>query len=52
VLVNSNPATIMTDPELARRTYVEPLEPKTLLAIVERERPDAHLADAGRADGA
>jgi len=36
VLVNSNPATIMTDPELASRTYVEPLEVRTLTAILER----------------
>jgi len=47
VLVNSNPATIMTDPELATRTYVEPLEPKTLEAILERERPDAILPTLG-----
>src|ERR1041385_4789426 len=47
VLVNSNPATIMTDPELAIRTYVEPLEPRTLRAIVERERPDAILPTLG-----
>src|SRR3954468_4870305 len=47
VLVNSNPATIMTDPELATRTYVEPLEPKTLEAIIERERPDAILPTLG-----
>src|SRR5689334_6278905 len=47
VLVNSNPATIMTDPELAARTYVEPLEPKTLEAIIERERPDAILPTLG-----
>src|SRR3954453_16505498 len=47
VLVNSNPATIMTDPELAARTYVEPLEPKTLEAILERERPDAILPTLG-----
>ena len=47
VLVNSNPATIMTDPELAARTYVEPLEPKTLEAIIERERPDAVLPTLG-----
>src|SRR5512146_2240680 len=43
VLVNSNPATIMPDPELVRRTYVEPLELETLTAIIERERPDALL---------
>jgi carbamoyl-phosphate synthase large subunit len=47
VLVNSNPATIMTDPELASRTYVEPLEPRTLTAILERERPSAILPTLG-----
>ena len=47
VLVNSNPATIMTDPELADRTYVEPLEPATLRAILEREKPDAILPTLG-----
>jgi carbamoyl-phosphate synthase large subunit len=47
VLVNSNPATIMTDPELATRTYVEPLEVRTLEAILERERPDAILPTLG-----
>jgi len=47
VLVNSNPATIMTDPELVRRTYVEPLEKETLAAIIERERPDALLPTLG-----
>src|SRR5688572_24238263 len=47
ILVNSNPATIMTDPELAKRTYVEPLEPATLTAIIERERPDALLPTLG-----
>ncbi len=47
VLVNSNPATIMTDPELADRTYIEPLELRTLEAIVERERPDALLPTLG-----
>ena len=47
VLVNSNPATIMTDPELAPRTYVEPLEPRTLTAILEREKPDAILPTLG-----
>ena len=47
VLVNSNPATIMTDPELATRTYVEPLEWRTLAAIIERERPDAILPTLG-----
>ena len=47
VLVNSNPATIMTDPELADRTYVEPLTPDFLEAIIERERPDAILPTVG-----
>jgi carbamoyl-phosphate synthase large subunit len=47
VLVNSNPATIMTDPELAARTYVEPLEWRTLAAILEREKPDAILPTLG-----
>ncbi len=47
VLVNSNPATIMTDPELAFRTYIEPLEPRTLEAIIERERPSAVLPTLG-----
>ena len=47
VLVNSNPATIMTDPELVRRTYVEPLTSAALAAIIERERPDALLPTLG-----
>ncbi len=47
VLVNSNPATIMTDPSMAERTYVEPLEPRTLRAILERDRPDAILPTLG-----
>src|SRR6476619_3071884 len=47
ILVNSNPATIMTDPELADRTYVEPLTPEVLAAIIERERPDAVLPTVG-----
>ena len=47
VLVNSNPATIMTDPEFAHRTYVEPLLPATVARIVERERPDALLPTLG-----
>jgi carbamoyl-phosphate synthase large subunit len=46
-LVNSNPATIMTDPEYADRTYVEPLTPEALEAILERERPDALLPTVG-----
>src|ERR1700761_6555219 len=47
VLVNSNPATIMTDPEVATTTYVEPLLPGPLERIIERERPDALLATLG-----
>src|SRR5713101_5800474 len=47
VLVNSNPATIMTDPELADRTYVEPLTVEVLTAIIVRERPDALLPTVG-----
>ena len=47
VLVNSNPATIMTDPATADRTYVEPLTPESLEAILERERPDALLPTLG-----
>ncbi|HEX6972882.1 MAG TPA: carbamoyl-phosphate synthase large subunit [Vicinamibacterales bacterium] len=47
VLVNSNPATIMTDPEIADRTYVEPLTPEILAQIIERERPDAVLPTVG-----
>ncbi len=46
-LVNSNPATIMTDPEFADRTYVEPLTPESVLAVIERERPDALLPTLG-----
>src|SRR5262245_42991256 len=46
-LVNSNPATIMTDPEFAERTYVEPLTPESVLRVVERERPDALLPTLG-----
>ena len=47
VLVNSNPATIMTDPEFAHRTYVEPLLPESVARIIERERPDALLPTLG-----
>ncbi|MBV8540199.1 MAG: carbamoyl-phosphate synthase large subunit [Pseudonocardiales bacterium] len=47
ILANSNPATIMTDPELADRTYLEPLTAGFLTAIIERERPDAVLATLG-----
>src|SRR5437773_9775128 len=51
ILVNSNPATIMTDPEFADRTYIEPLTPETLERIVERERPDAILPTVGGQTG-
>src|SRR5258706_14997087 len=47
VLVNSKPATIMTDPEMAHRTYVEPLDLETLTAILEREKPDGLIATLG-----
>jgi carbamoyl-phosphate synthase large subunit len=47
VLVNSNPATIMTDPEFATRTYVEPLLPGPVTKIIEKERPDALLPTLG-----
>jgi carbamoyl-phosphate synthase large subunit len=47
VLVNSNPATIMTDPETATRTYIEPLTVETVAAIIKRERPDALLPTVG-----
>src|SRR3712207_526141 len=47
VLVNSNPATIMTDPETAPRTYVEPLTVETVAAIIRREKPDALLPTVG-----
>jgi len=47
ILVNSNPATIMTDPELADRTYVEPLSRRYLEEIIARERPDALLSTVG-----
>ena len=47
VLVNSNPATIMTDPELADATYVEPITPQIVAKIIERERPDALLPTMG-----
>src|SRR5580704_7234238 len=47
ILANSNPATIMTDPDLAHRTYVEPLDHATLRLIIERERPDAILPTMG-----
>jgi carbamoyl-phosphate synthase large subunit len=51
VLVNSNPATIMTDPEFADATYVEPLDVSTLARIIEKERPDALLPTIGGQTG-
>ncbi len=51
VLVNSNPATIMTDPEMADRTYVEPLTPEFVAKVIERERPDAMLPTVGGQTG-
>jgi carbamoyl-phosphate synthase large subunit len=47
ILVNSNPATIMTDPGLADATYLEPLTPEFLMQIIEKERPDAILPTVG-----
>lgn len=47
ILVNSNPATIMTDPDLAHATYIEPLNVPTLTKIIEKERPDAILPTVG-----
>src|SRR5437867_3737180 len=47
ILANSNPATIMTDPELADRTYIEPLTPSVLEQIIARERPSALLPTLG-----
>ena len=51
VLVNSNPATIMTDPGMADVTYIEPLNLKTLTQIIEKERPDALLPNLGGQSG-
>ncbi|MFZ0134534.1 MAG: carbamoyl-phosphate synthase large subunit [Desulfobacterales bacterium] len=51
VLVNSNPATIMTDPETADRTYIEPITPATVALIIEKERPDALLPTLGGQTG-
>ncbi len=51
VLVNSNPATIMTDPEIADRTYIEPLTLETVTAIIEKELPDALLPTVGGQTG-
>ncbi len=51
VLVNSNPATIMTDPTMATRTYVEPITPESVTHIIEKERPDAILPTLGGQTG-
>ena len=47
ILVNSNPATIMTDPDMSDATYVEPITPATVALIIEKERPDALLSTMG-----
>jgi len=51
VLINSNPATIMTDPETAHRTYIEPITPEMVVQILERERPQAILPTLGGQTG-
>ena len=51
VLVNSNPATIMTDPEMADKTYIEPLNVERVTAVIEKERPDALLPNLGGQSG-
>src|ERR1043166_8496990 len=51
ILVNSNPATIMTDPEFADRTYIEPLTVETMEQIIAREKPDAILPPVGGQTG-
>ncbi len=51
VLINSNPATIMTDPGLADRTYIEPITPECVARVIERERPDALLPTLGGQTG-
>ncbi len=51
ILVNSNPATIMTDPELADRTYIEPITPATVEKIIRKERPDSILPTLGGQTG-
>jgi len=51
VLVNSNPATIMTDPEMAHRTYIEPVTPEFMVKVIERERPHAILPTLGGQTG-
>ena len=51
ILVNSNPATIMTDPETADRTYIEPVTPEVVARVIEKERPDALLPTMGGQTG-
>ena len=51
ILINSNPATIMTDPEVADRTYIEPITPEIIEKIIEKERPDAILPTLGGQTG-
>ena len=51
ILANSNPATIMTDPDFADATYIEPLTPEVVARIIERERPDAVLPTLGGQTG-
>src|SRR5205085_8797800 len=51
ILVNSNPATIMTDPEMADRTYIEPVTPEAVAKIIEIEKPDALLPTLGGQTG-
>ena len=47
ILINSNPATIMTDPELSDATYIEPITPEYVTAVIDKERPDAILPTVG-----
>ncbi|MBM4314838.1 MAG: carbamoyl phosphate synthase large subunit, partial [Deltaproteobacteria bacterium] len=51
ILVNSNPATIMTDPETADKTYIEPITPEAVEKVIARERPDALLPTLGGQTG-
>ena len=51
VLVNSNPASIMTDPEMANRTYIEPLTPDIVEKVIAKEKPDAQDVDVGGCAG-
>ena len=51
ILVNSNPATIMTDPNMADKTYIEPITPEIVEKIIDRERPDAILPTMGGQTG-